>query len=87
MLDSFYHMTLKLLKHLLFLFVFCFTYQSTAMGMLGQSVHLATLFSWASLIKQLISTGVASLISARFHTLVDIDHEMISTVYLLPSTE
>ena len=59
MIDSIYHMTLKLLKNLLFLFVFCFTYQSTAMVMLGQSAHLATLFSWASLIKQLISTGVA----------------------------
>ena len=30
---------------------------------------------------------VVSLISARSHTFVEIDHEMISTVILLPSTE
>ena len=31
--------------------------------------------------------GVASLISARSHTFVEIDHEIISTVTLLPSVE
>ena len=31
--------------------------------------------------------GVASLIQAPFHTLVEIDHEIISTVILLPSPE
>ena len=31
--------------------------------------------------------GVASSIPARSHTFVDIDHEMISTVILLPSAE
>ena len=31
--------------------------------------------------------GVASWIPARFHTCVEIDHEIISTVILLPSTE
>ena len=31
--------------------------------------------------------GVASLIPARFHTFVEIDHEIISTVILLPSAE
>ena len=31
--------------------------------------------------------GVASSISAWFHTFVEIDHEIISTVILLPSTE
>ena len=31
--------------------------------------------------------GVASLILARPHTLVEIDHEMISTAILLPSTD
>ena len=29
--------------------------------------------------------GVASLIPARYHTFVEIDHEIISTVFLLPS--
>ena len=31
--------------------------------------------------------GVASSISARSHTFVEIDHEIISTVILLPSAE
>ena len=31
--------------------------------------------------------GVASSIPARSHTFVEIDHEMISTVILLPSTD
>ena len=31
--------------------------------------------------------GVASLIPAWSHTFVEIDHEIISTVILLPSTE
>ena len=31
--------------------------------------------------------GVASSIPARYHTLVEIDHEMISTVILLPSAD
>ena len=31
--------------------------------------------------------GVASLIPARSHTIVEIDHEIISTVILLPSAE
>ena len=31
--------------------------------------------------------GVASLIQARSHTFVEIDHEIISTVILFPSAE
>ena len=31
--------------------------------------------------------GVASLIPARFHTFVEIDYEIISTVIFLPSAE
>ena len=31
--------------------------------------------------------GVASSIPVRFHTFVEIDHEMISTVILLPSAD
>ena len=34
-----------------------------------------------------IDPGVASLISARSHTLVEIDYEIISTVILVPSAE
>ena len=32
-------------------------------------------------------TGVASSIPARYHTFVEIDHEIISTVILLPSAD
>ena len=31
--------------------------------------------------------GVASLIPARYHTFVEIDHEIISTVILFPSAD
>ena len=31
--------------------------------------------------------GVASLLPVRFHTFVEIDHEMISKVILLPSAD
>ena len=31
--------------------------------------------------------GVASLIPARYHTFMEIDHEIISTVILLPSAD
>ena len=34
-----------------------------------------------------VEIGVASSIPARSHTFVEIDHEMISTVILLPSAE
>ena len=34
-----------------------------------------------------VDPGVASLIPARFHTFVEIDHEIISTVILAPSAE
>ena len=31
--------------------------------------------------------GIASSIPARYHTFVEIDHEIISTVFLLPSAD
>ena len=34
-----------------------------------------------------VDPGVASLILVRSHTFVEIDHEMISTVILLPSAD
>ena len=50
-----------ILKYIKFKYFFAclvwfFTSQSTAMVMLGQSVHLTTHFSWASLTKKLTST-------------------------------
>ena len=53
MLDSIYHMTLKIL----FVCFVALRPKSTAMVIAGQSVHLTTLFSWASLNKQLTSTS------------------------------
>ena len=43
------------------------------------------IFSW--LIKGKQDPGVASSIPARYHTFVEIDHEIISTVILLPSAD
>ena len=34
-----------------------------------------------------VDPGVASLIPARYHTFVEIDHEIISTVIFLPSAD
>ena len=51
-------------------------------GLIAQSV--TCLATDASLIAD---PEVASLIPARSHTLVEIDHEIISTVILLPSAE
>ena len=46
---------------------------------------------WPSLIKfcysQYFPDGVASLIPAWSHSFVEIDHEIISTVFLLPASE
>ena len=51
-------------------------------GCVAQSV--TCLATYASLNADL---GVASSITARFHTFVEIDYEIISTVILLPSAE
>ena len=52
------------------------------LGLVAQSVTcLATDASLTA------DPGVASLILARSHTFVEIDHEIISTVILLPSAE
>ena len=54
----------------------------TVPGCVAQSVtRLATDVSLTA------DPGVASLIPARSHTFVEIDHEIISTVILLPSAE
>ena len=52
------------------------------LGRIAQSV--TCLATDASLIAD---PGVASLIPARSHTFMEIDHEIISTVILLPSAE
>ena len=54
-------------------------------GTVGRVAQLVTcLATDASLTADL---GVASSIPARYHTFVEIDHEIISTVILLPSAE
>ena len=56
--------------------------QGPSLGCVAQSV--TCLATDASLTAE---PGVASLIPARSHTFVEIDHEIISTVILLPSAE
>ena len=60
----------------------CWKSHATAPGRVAQSVTcLATDGSLTA------DPGVASSIPARSHTFVEIDHEIISTVILLPSAE
>ena len=50
-------------------------------GRVAQSVTCLATDAW------LTDPGVASSIPARSHTFVEIDHEIISTVILLPSAD
>ena len=60
----------------------CFHSHFYAPGRVGQSVTcLATDACLTA------DPGVASSIPARYHTFVEIDHEIISTVILLPSAD
>ena len=54
----------------------------TSLGRVAQSIRCLT--SDAHLT---VDPGVASLIPARSHTFVEIDHEIISTFFLLPSAD
>ena len=54
----------------------------TCLGRVAQSVTCLVTDA-----KLTADPGVASSIPARSHTLVEIDHEIISTVILLPSAE
>ena len=51
----------------------------------GRVAQLVTCL--ATVVSLSADPGVASLIPARSHTFVEIDHEIISTVILLPSAE
>ena len=51
-------------------------------GRLAQSVTCLATGSWLT-----ADPGVGSLIPVRSHTFMEIDHEMISTVILLPSAD
>ena len=67
----------------LFLLSACF--YKTKQGLPGRVAQSVTcMVTDASLTADL---GVASLIPARSHTFAEIDHEIISTVILLPSAE
>ena len=56
-------------------------------GRVAQSVTCLVTDAKLTDAKLTADPGVASLIPARSHTFVDIDHEIISTVILLPSAE
>ena len=60
----------------------CLIQDRGAPGRVAQSVTCL-----ATDAKLTANPGVASSIPARSHTFVEIDHEIISTVILLPSTE
>ena len=50
--------------------------------------HITQLVTWLATDAPLTADpGVASLIPVQSHTFVEIDHELISTVILLPSSE
>ena len=67
-------------KILITLYKFCTCPRTSKPGRVAQSVTcLATDASLTA------DPGVASSIPARSHTFVEIDHEIISTVILLPS--
>ena len=66
----------------LLVFVFCVLPKQVLPGRVAQSVTcLATDACLTA------DPGVASSIPARSHTFVEIDHEIISTVILLPSSD
>ena len=73
---------LKPLKIGLLYFATFQNHKETVPGRVAQSV--ACLATDACLTAD---PGVASLIPARYHTFVEIDHEIISTVILLPSAD
>ena len=88
-------------KLLLVLFVClfcCFTSQVNSYGHCGTVSSPNHTFSWPGHVAQSVTClatdacltadpGVASSIPVRSHTFVEIDHEIISTVILLPSAD
>ena len=62
-------------------YTICYHYHNTP-GRVAQSVTCLVTDA-----KLTADPGVASLIPARSHTFVEIDHEIISRVILLPSAE
>ena len=63
----------------------CFILYSYALALLGCVAQSVTCLVTDA--KLTADPGVASSIPARSHTFVEIDHEIISTVILLPSAE
>ena len=64
------------------------TCKHDARGMLVLLVHAVVSINLVATDASLTADpGVASSIPARSHTFVEIDHEIISTVILLPSAE
>ena len=61
---------------------FCFISNIKVPGRVAQSVTCL-----ATDVYLTADPGVASSIPARYHTFVEIDHEIISTVILLPSAD
>ena len=66
---------------------FLYTNQGTDVHMLTGSTVLSLFISNSQSQCLTADPGVASSIPARYHTFVEIDHETISTVILLPSAD
>ena len=65
-------------------------YTGSTESTLVKMPHMLEITSWLILINHVClnaDPGVASLIPARSHTFVEIDHEIITTVILFPSAE
>ena len=60
---------------------------SISLYCLGQLNHTQSVTCLATDACLTADSGVASSIPARYHTFVEIDHEIISTVILLPSAD
>ena len=65
------------------MYVYLFHSYAFLLDRVAQSVKCLT----ADLVRLTADPGVASFIPARFHTFVEIDHEIICTVILHPSPD
>ena len=92
----------KVLKSLIFSYTTVLTYVLTAQKNLLVKLHVCFVLNFARLVPGCVAQmvtclatdasltgdpGVASSIPAQSHTFVELDHEIISTVILLPSAE
>ena len=66
-------------------YIIGYTFKNTYVNIPGRVAQSVTCLATDACLTA--DPGVASLIPARAHTFVEIDHEIISTVILLPSAD